>query len=368
MKKILIGVVSSETHNHGQQLNIDRVDLTRRLDMLNTWVEDAFYSNIDVVFIVGGHDKTEYFNDSLTLKVDVDDSYEELNTQSKLFKKIQKFIIWALENKDFDYVYLCDDDVYINISELKKLDLEKDFYSNGAYGGSGFIISKKATNKIINNNEIKSYVADREIYSLMYSDNEITRGDLKRNAVFYIPAEKYVSVHYCTGKRVYNLHHTIKMYNETGRTYRKILLGYPLNNMVENNYITYESTVKRKTKRWYDFTKDPNGWEYHGGYSRSDLQINLLKTYWPYAENASKYMVIHPDYILRDYYVNKKIFYENLNYLIDMCKKSCIDENNVFLISNKNDNIDGWVIDKSLNEKLDLTFEGLKNSNVYRKI
>ena len=52
MKKILFLIITSKTHNHGNQLNIDRVDLTRKLDAINTWVGDVLDSGNDVIFLM----------------------------------------------------------------------------------------------------------------------------------------------------------------------------------------------------------------------------------------------------------------------------------------------------------------------------
>jgi hypothetical protein len=111
---------------HGDILNIDRVDLTRRMDAINTWVGDALHKGHDVVFVEGGSENVWYDENSKTLHLTVSDEYE-ISVLSNLFEKGKYGLKWCLENKDFDVLYTCDDDVYINLEQFLKIEITHDY-------------------------------------------------------------------------------------------------------------------------------------------------------------------------------------------------------------------------------------------------
>jgi len=360
-------VVTSKTHNHGDVMNIDRVDLTRKLDAINTWVEDVLYLNHDVLFFEGGNSSQFYVDSNRTLYLTEDDGYEENGVPSRLYKKIQAAFKWALDNKDFDYVYVCDDDVYINSEEFFKIEMNYDFMSSGAFGGGGYFLSKKAMQEIIDT-DTEFSVCDLAMYGILRADKNLTSySENCKHAIFYFPAELYATVHYATGKRAYFLKEMFSFYKENGFTNRKIILGGPLDSYKENLLVSYEATHNRKTKRWYDFVKDPNGWEYHGGYARSSANINHLKNFWPYAKNSTKYFVLNFDTFLNDYKHDKTLYFENMQFLIKKCEESLIDDNNLILLTDKNIEIDGWKLSQEVKEKLKLNFEVLNDCFFYVK-
>lgn len=366
--KCLIMVVTSKTHNHGDILNIDRVDLTRKLDAINTWVEEVINRGHEVVFFDGGNEEQYYDESSLTLHLTEDDRYEENGVPSRLLKKIQKAFEWAIKNKQFDYVYICDDDVYINSEQFFKKEITHDFMSAGAFGGAGYFLTKKAMEVLC---EYKNYhfsVCDLAMYSILSQNDSITKFyENKDHSIFYFPGELYSTVHYVTGKRSYFFQNVLRFYKENGYTNRKIILGGPLDSYKENIAVTYESSIKRKTKRWYDFTVDPNGWEYHGGYPRSSVHLNHLKSFWPYAENSAKYFVVNFDKFLGDYKDDKKAYLENMEYLIEKCEYSLINKNNIILLTEDGRDIEGWVKQNNLKKDLNLDFEVLSSCNFYLK-
>ena len=122
MKKILFLIVTSKTHNHGNQLNIDRVDLTRKLDAINTWVGDVLESGNDVIFFDGENENELFDEDSKTLHLTDFDGYEDGVSLTKLFPKVKSALKWVYENKEFDTLYLCDDDIYVNLPEFLKIN------------------------------------------------------------------------------------------------------------------------------------------------------------------------------------------------------------------------------------------------------
>jgi hypothetical protein len=365
-KKILFLVVSSKTYL-GHNTNIDRVDLTRRMDAINTWVGDALYKGHDVVFLEGGSETVWYDDNSKTLHLNVSDEYEN-SELSNLLPKAQAGLRWSLENKDFDILYLCDDDVYINLEQFLKIEMTHDCMGVGSLGGGGYFLNKKSIQTILNYENKGFRVADQAIYSALIDDNTITKNfEYKKSAPFYVPGELYATIHYVTGKRSYYLHNIFRFFNENGYTNRKIILGGPLNSQKLNEVVSYESTLSKKTPRWYDFIIDPNGWEYHGGYLRSLIVFNSIIQFWPYAENATKFFVVNFETILHDY-IGTSYFNTNLNKLITLCENSLIDKNNILLCSSKEETIDGWVLDNSVREFHNLNFEHLNDYNFYRKV
>jgi hypothetical protein len=364
--KILFLVVTSKTHIHQHVLHIDRVDLTRKLDAINTWVVDVLNKGHDVIFFDGGNDIEWYDENSKTLHLTEDDGYEtkELST---LFPKVKAALKWAINNRDFDILYLCDDDIYINIEQFLKIEMNYDYMGTGSYGGAGFFFTKKSIKTVLNYENLIYRVCDQAIYDAIYNDLSITKNlDYNKSAVQYIPGELYATIHYVTGKRSYFLNNILRFFNENGYTNRKIILGGELESHKSNDVVSYESIIGKKTQRWYDFTVDPNGWEYHGGYIRSHLVFNTLMGFWPYAEKATKYFVINVDVVLSDF-INTDIFYSNLNKLVNECEKSLIDEKNLFLCSKKFREIDGWSIDNDIKQKYKLNFESLNDYNYFKK-
>jgi hypothetical protein len=156
-------------------------------------------------------------------------------------------------------------------------------------------------------------------------------------------------------------------YRENNYTNRKIILGGPLNVYVPNEFISYEATAKRHSMRWYDFTVDLNGWEYHGGYARSQLRFNDLLGFWPYGKKATKYFVLGYEYVLQDYEKGSDLYKTNLNYIIEKCRESLIDESNLILCSEKEEILEGWTVDNTVKEDLKLNFELLQTCTFYTK-
>lgn len=366
--KILFAILTSKQHNHGDQLNIDRVDITRKVDSINTWVGDALYLGHDVLFFDGGND-TEYYDElSKTLHLTQNDGYESLGVPSRLLIKTQAAFRWILKNKEFDYLYLGDDDIFVNIPEFVKIKMTHDFMGTNM-GGSGFFFNRKSMQVICDFKNTDFSVGDQAIYSAIMSAPNITKfTDSPKNCPFYFPGELYATIHYVTGKRSYFLHNIFRYYHENGHTNRKIILGGAINMTKENELVTYETAVNRRTKRWYDFTTDPNGWEYHGIYPRSMMYIENLKNFWPYANNATKYFVINFKIMLQSFPLGSDQFFDNLNFLIKKCEQSLTNKNNLLLCSDNNEYIEGWAIDNSVKESLKLNFEDLNKCNFYKKV
>ncbi len=369
--KILFLVITSKTHNHNDAVVIDRVDLTRKMDILNTWGQDVIDYGHEIVFIQGSSDSVFYDEKTKTLHLDVSDDYESGGKPSPLFDKVQKSLKWVVENVYFDILYLCDDDVYVNLPNFLQTDFSYDFMSHGALGGGGFVLSKKSIDTILKAKLNTHQNCDTAIFDLIRTksqeNNLRIHTNNNNNYPFYVPGELFSTVHYVTGKRMYHLNYLTKFYQENGYTNRKIILGGPLDSTKRNDFVTYESSRNETTPRWYDFVVDKNGWEYHGGYIRSNLLFQNLRNFWPYGVKSTKFFVLNFQSILSDY-LNTPSFQTNLNFIIKKCEESLINKKNLFLISHTPVQLEGWKIDDSIKESHKLNYELLNTCFFYRKI
>jgi hypothetical protein len=365
VKRILFLIVSSTSHNHGSGINIERCDLNRKLDPLNTWIPDILNLGHDFLFFDGGFEKQQYDSNNKFLHLVESDEYEASGFASRLFLKVQSVFKWVLENKDFDYVYLCDEDIFINTNEFFKLEINKDFHGCNL-GGCGFFFNKKAMQSVIDYENKTIVHADIAIFTALGNSDCSRDTNMSMHAPFYVPGELYSTIHYCTGRRSYLYNNLLKNYKENGCTNRKIIMGYPISHCY-NPIVTYETSVKRSTISYYDFAYDPYGWEYHLAYSRSSiLHPNIFYNFWPYALNSSKYFIVNMEYFLQNY--ESKEHKENFfNYLSQKCQESLINKNNLFICSQEKQIYDGWKINNNLVDNLDLRFQDLKNWNFYER-
>lgn len=368
--KFLFLTLTSKRHDHNGNFTIERCDLTRKIDCLNTWVPEVLDNNYEVLFFDGGNEKTSYNPDSLTLHLTESDEYEQKPFPSKLLPKIQSAFKWVLDNKDFDYVYLHDDDIYINIEEFKKININQDFKGTNI-GGFGFFFNKKSMQALIDfKNENGHSVADHAIYDCMRNNHEISKlFEMKGHCAFYVPGELYSTIHYVCGKRCYFLNNILRFYRDNGFTNRKIIFNFPFLGINRNKYVTYEVEANRKTRRDYDFTVDKNNWEYHSGYARSTItNINSLKEFWPYAKNSAKYFVVNISPLLVHFKDNEAAKQEMQSFLINKFEESLIKKENLILCSEKNEDFgNDWKLDNSVVDSLKLNFERLSQYNFYTK-
>lgn len=363
--KILFLVATSKSSNHWDFF-IDRVDLTRKLDAINTWVQDALDSKNEVMFFEGGNEEERYDDDTKTLHLTESGDYEHASL-SNGFLRVKAALRWVSQNKEFDAVYLGDDDIYVNIKEFLKIELTHDYIGTGALGGGGFLFTKKSINSILNYENTIHKHCDTAIYDAINCDGTITKKlENLVCAPFYTPGELYATIHYAAGKRMHFIHNTIKFFQENGYTNRKIILGGGIDMTKRYDIVSYEISARRKSCRWYDYTTDPNGWEYHGGYARSVIRIPLLEAFWPYAESSTKKFVLNLDTLLVDY-PEAEVFNEKLHFLIEKCRHSLINKENLFLMTTNYTTINGWIEDSSIKETHKLNFEHLNNNFFYKK-
>ncbi len=107
-----------------------------------TWLVHAPRQGIDYVFLVGGAGEFRRQGDVLYLPCP--DDYASLP------QKTRGFCQWALRHADFDYLFKCDDDTYVDLARLANYPAGREFdYAGGPYagyasGGGGYFLSRRA--------------------------------------------------------------------------------------------------------------------------------------------------------------------------------------------------------------------------------
>ena len=131
-KRLIVGILSSEPY------------ASRRDQCRKTWLAAlAAQPDGEAVFIVGDPSVPGPSRDGDVLRVPCPDDYDALP------QKVQIFIDWALANYDFDYLFKCDDDTYVCVPRLLRLDLLGRAYVGSlcgryAQGGAGYFLSRRA--------------------------------------------------------------------------------------------------------------------------------------------------------------------------------------------------------------------------------
>jgi hypothetical protein len=96
------------------QKNLSKLNFLRQ-----TWLKEAKKNNIEYRIFVGGASNTDKNNDVVFLNVD--DSYESLRKKS-----IEAFN-FSVKNFNFDYLLKIDDDTFVDIEELQKINLTTNY-------------------------------------------------------------------------------------------------------------------------------------------------------------------------------------------------------------------------------------------------
>lgn len=146
-KKILLTIATARAYRK------------RRETLRKTWLRDIREKNLNVeyVFFYGKPDgDTPMEAEDDLVEVDCSDKYEYLPDKHwRIFR-------YALENKEFDYIFDCDDDTFVDLARLCRLvDDEEDVGLRGEVisagydnrmtisGGAGLLISRKRVKEIV---------------------------------------------------------------------------------------------------------------------------------------------------------------------------------------------------------------------------
>lgn len=141
MKKkvdILVGICSCTQAR-------DRRDGVRR-----TWLRQR-EAGIECVFFLGGDNSLTDKDEEDTVRLDAPDGYNELPA------KVFSFFRHALENYEFDWLFKCDDDTYLDLHRLAGLcdpdyDLVGDAMINtrrAPSGGAGYLLKRSIVERLV---------------------------------------------------------------------------------------------------------------------------------------------------------------------------------------------------------------------------
>lgn len=115
-----------------------------------TWMQHQ-EKGIECKFFVGGGVPMEEEKEDIVV-LNSPDGYHELP------EKIRDFLKYALENYNFDWLFKCDDDTYLRLDRLAEIaDRRYDLIGDALVerrlspgGGSGYFLSRKIVEKIVN--------------------------------------------------------------------------------------------------------------------------------------------------------------------------------------------------------------------------
>lgn len=313
---------------------------TRRDRIWNAWGKEAHETG-EFFFVVGGG--TEVVFDSMTRIIttpgtDVYDPPPGGGKGSVMYYKLQHAWRWLLENRDFDWLFLCDDDVFINVKSIVKntpdtydyqpCDATWDSASTGNYGGAGFWFNRRALKYLLtyDNKEAKCEIDDLAMgHCLMnrqgdnsgeFKDHPIAHtADAFRNQPYFWPADGADTIHYMLGKRQEFMSDIHKSLETDNRTYRRCAMWVGLTDAEKlmddvpehfqteidnhtgedadydaymNAYVSQQSYAKKN-----GFVMDKGGWEYHGAFQGSISTCGNLEKYIPYAANTYDMFLIN---------------------------------------------------------------------------
>ncbi len=155
--KILVGICSAQGYEG------------RRNAVRNTWLKHK-KKGVTCIFFLGGKVPADEMDD--TVGLDVPDSYNALPG------KVLEFFKYALKHYEFDWLFKCDDDTYLDTSRLP--DLLDEQYGligdlslnerNTPSGGAGYLLSREIVEKIVRVNNIPLEGAEDVIFGQLALD------------------------------------------------------------------------------------------------------------------------------------------------------------------------------------------------------
>ncbi len=191
---ILVGICSCNNAHH------------RRVACRETWLSHP-QPDIEFRFFLGRREPLP--NEPDVVNLWVDDGYYHLPAKGLAFYK------WALENYDFDWLFKCDDDTYLDLQRLEQVcddeyDLIGDFSvekRGTPSGGAGYFLKRSMVEKIVAHyREIPICGAEdvifgdavRNLGGKLKADTRLYMG----NDVFPSAGNARVSCHWCSPQRL----------------------------------------------------------------------------------------------------------------------------------------------------------------------
>lgn len=174
-----------------------------------TWAAVAD-GDTTVRFFIGGGGVLEGEPDTVVL--DADESYESLPG------KVMAFLRYALTNEDFDWLFKCDDDTYVDTSRLWQLAEDGVDLAGSAFlmergapsGGAGYLLSRRMVEKLVTEGAVpgngdEDVLIGREAFRL--GARVVASGRLLPNAARYPRLDNdLITAHYCGPERMRAVH------------------------------------------------------------------------------------------------------------------------------------------------------------------
>ena len=224
--KILVGICSSQGYS-------GRRDAVRQ-----TWLSRP-HPDVECLFFLGGEVPERERAD--TVGLDAPDTYNALP------QKILAFLRYALDHHDFDWLFKCDDDTYLDLSRLP--DLADDRYGitgdtllatrRAPSGGAGYMLSRQTVERLVTPSFAERVPAsgaeDLIIGQLALAAGAVpcaTPRLFMSNTRYPAPDNDTISAHWC-GPELMRTLHTLRhgtpatLYRGTHAYWQDELLFYP---------------------------------------------------------------------------------------------------------------------------------------------
>lgn len=184
----------------------------RRLACQETWANDT---NTEILFLTGDPQTTQPHQDGNTLICPCDDDYHSLSLKTKFFCE------WTVNQRNFDYLFKCDDDTYVHLDRLKEYKTAADYIGytldeNPGYyhasGGAGYLLSNKAARLVAENPIERTFAEDWAVWKLLSSKGiNPTRESRFRFDHKEVPAKgnDLISCHWCSPQKMREIHKAV---------------------------------------------------------------------------------------------------------------------------------------------------------------
>lgn len=174
----------------------------RREAVRETWMKDGA-EGVECLFFLGGAEPPAGEPD--VVRLNAEDDYAHLP------EKVFAFFRWALENRDFDFLFKCDDDTLLDLDRLAALpDPEYDLLGDESVthrgapsGGAGYLLSRATVEKLVAARErfprtgAEDVIVGEAVRALggkMKADARLRFG----NSPFPLAENDLVSAHWCS--------------------------------------------------------------------------------------------------------------------------------------------------------------------------
>lgn len=285
MKILFLGYTSKRYDGHSTI--IDRPDLTRKMSCMETWVPRIQKLGHEVIFFDGSNETQSFDAENHILHLVADERYDDSRLEmekksSHMIERLREAIQWALDNREFDYIFRTDDGTYINaytIDNVIKLLEEQQLdilTSTELCARGGIFMSRKFCESFVKNfvNIHNFHIEDRALRVFFQEpENGFRHSSSHLLHQQYIVGENLFTMHYTNGKRQYFVDDVISYYYTGNPIRRKVILGLPLDSILPKDKLTLPVKTwdtGTKTMLWYSFDKDDDNWEYYGNYARVD--------------------------------------------------------------------------------------------------